>query len=199
MDKKEILIREACLPDLDKILHLYMGQMFDSYLSGFGASFVKGFLKVILKSKNCSTLIAENDDAFGFIAAVFDRGKLLQEFSSDPEFLSLCAIRILTRPVLVLKSISLIRYLFNRPGASGIKSELLFIAIDPSYRRIGLGMDLIKKSLNSIKENGLKNVRVSTIAANKAVNLLLKKLGFQLAGTFKLFGKKMYLYNYEIY
>ena len=187
------------MPDLDKILRLYMGQMFDSYLSGFGDSFVKGFLKVILKSKNCSTFIAEMDDASGFIMAVFDRGKLLQELFSDLEFLSSCAVRILTRPVLVLKSISLVWYLFNRPCASGIKSELLFIAIDPGYRRIGLGTDLINKSLNSIKENGLKKVRVSTIAANKAVNLLLKEMGFQIDKTFKLFGKKMYAYNYEIY
>jgi ribosomal protein S18 acetylase RimI-like enzyme len=199
MDEKEILIRKACLPDLDKIQYLYSGHMFDSYLSGFGDSFVRGYLKVILKSENCFTLIAERPLAAGFITAVFDREKLLSEMFFSFEFLFSCAKQILIRPILVLKSLGLIPYLFNSTYANDIKSELLFIAIDPGYRRRGLGMDLINKALNLMKENGVKKIRVSAIAANQAVNPLLKKLGFQMEKSFKLFGKKMHLYNYEIY
>lgn len=199
MDKREILIRDACLCDLDKIQYLYRGHMFDSYLSGFGDSFVKGYLKVILKSKNCRTLIAERDDAAGFITVVFDRGKLLRELFSSPEFLFSCAMRTLARPVLVLESTGLMPYLFNSLCANGIKSELLFMVIAPGYRRRGIGTDLIQKSLNLIKENGINKTMVSAIAVNKEVNELLKKLGFHMEKSFKLFEKKMYLYTYEIY
>jgi ribosomal protein S18 acetylase RimI-like enzyme len=199
MDKREILIREARLRDLDEIQHLYKGHMFDSYLSGFGDSFVKSYLKVILKSENCRTLIAESGYAAGFITAVFDRRKLLRELFSSAGFLFSCAKQILIRPVLVLRSMGMIPYLFKSPCINDIKSELLFIAIDPRYRRKGIGTDLIKKSLNLMRENGIKKVMVSAISANEAVNPLLRKLGFQTEKSFKLFEKMTCLYTYEIY
>jgi ribosomal protein S18 acetylase RimI-like enzyme len=198
MDKKEILIRKADLNDLESIHYLYARYMPDSYLYKLGDSFIKSYLAVILGSKNCAGFIAEEKNAAGFIIAALNRERLSAELLSSAKFLFSCVAQALTHPVIFLKSISLVFYLINR-NAYGIDSELLFIAIDPDYRREGLGSDLVKKSLNFMKENGIKNVRVSTVAGNKAAGELLIKLGFKLQKTFKLLGKVTYLYAYEIY
>jgi|GEM_PF-3002138 len=197
MAEREILIRIASREDLKDALRLYTEHMFDSHLSRFGNSFVENYLKIILESKNCITLVASESRTVGFIMAAFDSRKLSCELFFNFQIPLSCIKRVLAHPGMAFKSLGLIFYPFIT-GVKGINSELLFIAIEPEYRNKDLGANLIKKALDLIKEKGIKEVKVSTLVANEAINRLLKKLGFEPGKTFKLFGKNMYLYARKI-
>jgi ribosomal protein S18 acetylase RimI-like enzyme len=198
MAKREILIRKATLNDLNNIFYLYNNYMFDSYLVRFKKSFVKKYLKVIIKSQNCATLVAEENRITGFIMITFNNKKILSELFFN--FALLCAwIRqILIHPWLAIESLELISYPFNT-CLKNVNTEFLFIAVEPAYRNRDLATKLIKEALILIGQKGIKEVKVSTLVKNEVINALLKKLGFRIKKTFRLFGKYMYLYNYELY
>lgn len=198
MTAGEILIREATLDDLKGIFYLYTNYMFDSYLLKFGNSFVEKYLKAILKSKNCVTLVAVESHVIGFIMATLDCKKLLYELFFNIEIMSSGIRQVLVRPSMAFKSLGLILYPLNT-GIKNVNTEFLFIAIEPGYQKRNLGTDLIKKVLDLMKQSGIRKVKVSTLVGNTAVNTLLKKLGFEFKRTFALFNKYMYLYEYKLY
>jgi len=197
MAEREILIREATLDDFEDIFCLYTNYMFDSYLLKFGSSFVKKYLKIIVNSKNCVTLVAVENHIAGFIMAAFNSKKILSELFFNIEILRVWIKQVLVRPSLTFESLELILYPIN-PCLKNVNAELLFIAIEPTYRKRNLATKLIKEVLSLMRQKGIKKVKVSTIVKNEAVNMLLNKLGFKVEKTFKLFKKYMHLYSYEI-
>lgn len=198
MAEREILIREATFSDLDGIFHLYNNYMFDSYLSRFGGIFVKRYLSLIIDSKDCITLVAEErkDRAVGFIMATMDTKKIMIKLLFDAGILWAGLRQILFHPIAVLKGMELGLYPF-KAHLKSVDAEFLFIAVEPEYRKINLGIELIKKTVTIMELSGIKKVKVSTIARNEVVNSLLRKLGFKVERTFMMFGKGMYLYSYE--
>ena len=198
MAEREILIREAALSDLGSIFYLYDNYMFDSYLSRLGGSFVKRYLRLIIDSEDCIALVAEEreDRAVGFIMATTDTKKIMIKLLFDAGILWAWLKQILLHPISVLKGMELGLYPF-KAYLKGVDAEFLFIAVRPEYRKINLGIDLIKKTIAIMGLEGIKKVKVSTIAKNEVVNSLLRKLGFKFERTFMMFGKDMYLYSYE--
>ena len=197
MDGREILIREATPDDLGSIHYFYSNYMFDSYLINLGRPFVKKYLEIILRSKNCVSLVATESHICGFIMAAFNGKKLVRGFLFNFEILLLWIRQFFLSPNEVFKSLGLVLYPFNT-GIKNVNAELLFIAIDPEFRKRNLAAGLINKVLNLMKQKGVKKVKVSTLVSNEPVNALLIKLGFQIRKTFKLFKKDMYLYEYEL-
>lgn len=195
MSEKEILIKKAAPAELDDVLRLYKDYMFDSYFLKFGNFFVKEYLRIILASKNCISFVAKDEEKniVGFIMSTVDRGKVMRELFFSRAFFIAWLKKILSQPYLAPGSIELCCYPF-RASAGNIKAEFLFIAIEPAYRKMNLAANLIKETLSSMNEKGIKKVKVSTIAENGAVNSLLEKLGFKVKRSFNMFKKKMYLY-----
>lgn len=198
MAEREILIREATFSDLDGIFHLYNNYMFDSYLSRFGGIFVKRYLRSIIDSKDCISLVAEEtkDGALGFIMATMDTKKIMIKLLFDAGILWAGLRQILFHPISLLKGMELGLYPF-KAYLKGVDAEFLFIAVKPEYRKINLGRELIEKAIAVMNCKGIKRIKVSTIARNEIVNSLLRKLGFKIERTFMMFGKGMYLYSYE--
>lgn len=198
MAEKEILIKKATLDDLESIFYLYNNYMFDSYLLKFGSSFVKKYLKIIIESKNCITLVAGENGLAGFIMAAFNGKKILSRLFFNLGILCFYIKQILICPKLILKSLEFILYPFHT-YLRNANAELLFISIESAYRKKNLATKLIKEVLSSMGQQGIKKVKVSTIMENEAVNTLLNKLGFKIEKSFRLFRRYMYLYSYEIY
>lgn len=198
MAEREILIRKAILGDLYDIFPLYTNYMFDSYLLKFGNSFVKKYLKIIMMSLNCCTLVAVENHIVGFIMVTFNSRKMLSELFFNIEMLCVWIKQILVHPRLTFESLELILYPFNT-CLKNVNAEFLFIAIEPTYRNRDLATNLIKEVLSLMRQKGIKKVKVSTLVKNEAVNALLKKLGFEIKKTFRLFKKYMYLYSYEMH
>jgi len=197
MDKREISIRSATLDDLDGIFCLYNDHMFDSYLLRFGKSFVKRYLKIIINSRNCVTLVAKKDDLIGFIMATYDARRIMFRLFFDIGVLYAWIRWAILHPLLMLKCVDSIFYPF-KTRLKDVNSEFLFISIEPPYRKIDLGTELIRRTMNLMDQKGIRKVKVTTIRENEAVNLLLKKLGFKFERTFTLFKKPMCLYSYTV-
>lgn len=198
MIEKEIIIRKANLDDLGGIFYLYTNYMFDSYLLRFRDSFIKKYLKIILKSQHCSTLVAVDNHIVGFIMVTFNSRKILSEFFFNIEMLCMWIKQILIHPSFAFESLELMFYPFNT-HLKNVNAEFLFIAIEPIYRNRDLATKLIKEALSLMRQKGIKSIKVSTLVKNEAINSLLKKLGFEIKKTFRLFKKYMYLYSYELY
>ncbi len=62
-----------------------------------------------------------------------------------------------------------------RWGATG---HVLAIAVDPPYRRHGVGSALIVNMLNRLHEKGAKEVRLEVRVSNKVAQQFYQKLGF---------------------
>jgi ribosomal protein S18 acetylase RimI-like enzyme len=197
MAEKEILIREATLDDLDEVSRLYNNYMFDSYLLKFGGTFVKKYLEIIIKSKICVTLVVAENHIAGFIMATFNSKKILSTILFNIKILCSWVRQILIRPKLVFESLKLVFYSRNT-YIKDVDAELLFIAIEPTYRGKDLATNLIKDVLSLMRQKGIKKVKVSTLVKNDVVNALLKEMGFKIEKTFRLFKKYMYLYSYEL-
>jgi ribosomal protein S18 acetylase RimI-like enzyme len=195
MPEKEILIKKADPAELDDIFRLYKDHMFDSYLLKFGGVFVKEYLKIILASKNCISFTAKDEEEkiVGFIMSAADRGKVMRELLFNGAFLAAWLKKILSQPSLSAGSAELCRYPFIA-SAKNIKAEFLFIAVEPAYRKMNLAANLIKETLSLMNGKGIKKVKVSVIAGNRAVNSLLEKSGFRVEKSFRMFKKKMFLY-----
>ncbi|OGW75970.1 MAG: hypothetical protein A2Z72_04725 [Omnitrophica bacterium RBG_13_46_9] len=197
MAEKNILIRQACPKDLEDIFRLYNNYMFDSYLKRFGGLFVRRYLKIILGSRYCISLVAAENQTVGFITATFDSRKLLSELFLDAGMFRLWLERAILHLGLVFKSLELVFYPLNT-RLKDVNAELLFIAIEPAYRKRNLAISLISEVLASMKKKGVKKVKVSTHIKNAPVNALLGKIGFRVEKTFRLFKKPMCLYGYRL-
>jgi len=197
MDEREILIRKATLDDLEGIFYLYANYMFDSYSLKFGDSFVKEYLKIIINSRDCITLVVENSSLIGFIMATFSSEKILSKLFFNIELLRLWVVQFLRTPCLAFEILELILYPY-KCRLKDTDAELLFIAIEPAYRKRELATELITQVLNLMRQKNIANVKVSAIVRNEAVNGLLKKNGFEVRKKIRLFKKYMYLYSFNV-
>jgi len=67
----------------------------------------------------------------------------------------------------------------EKTGESRIgRIEMVFV--DPKYRKIGIGTELIKKILSNFNKSGVKNVYAINPVKNKNAKKLYEKLGFRL-------------------
>lgn len=175
--------------DLDDIARLYGEHVPGSSLKGFGAAFVREYLRTILASERCITVVAEeNDRVAAFIMAACDTSGLVRELSRN---ISLAA-RALLHPVLALKCLFYLSRYPALPPACG--SELLCIAVAPQSRRKGIALGLVRETLQIMEERGIARVRVSTLAGNEAANALLRGLRFEVSDTMRMFGKEMHMH-----
>ncbi len=198
MVEGKTIIRLASDADFDIIVWFYINHMFDSYLLRFGYNFVRQYLRIIVKSKNCISLVAEDNGIVGFIMAALNSRKLFMELILDWKLFLCYLMQLFIRPVCFLQALGLIFYPF-KAYIRKINAELLFISISPEARRKKIAGDLIISVFDIMKQNNTKKVQVSTSNKNVAINSLLKKMGFKQEKVFSLFKKPMYLYSYELY
>ena len=191
------VIRNAFEADLKVIFQLYVDYMFDSHLLNLGHNFVKQYLNIIVKSKNCISLVAEDSDIVGFIMAALNSRRLFWELMLDGRLLLYYLWQLLICPRCFFQTLELIFYPL-KVHIKGVNSEFLFIAIKPQERRKKIAVDLITTVLSVMKKNRIEKVQVSTSKENIAINILLKKIGFKQEKNFSLFKKNMCLYDYEL-
>ncbi|MDP8234625.1 MAG: hypothetical protein P9M06_07540 [Candidatus Saelkia tenebricola] len=198
MVETQKIIRDASPGDLDVIFQLYVDYMFDSYLLKFGCNFIRRYLGLIIKSKNCISLVVEDKNVAGFIMAALNSKKLFSELLSDWKLFLIYFKQLLINPICFLQILELPFYPFKSYIRS-VNAELLFISINPQSRGENNAINLIGSVLSVMNRNKIKKVKVSTSIKNIAVNSLLRKMGFKKEKFFRLFKKDMYLHSCKIY
>lgn len=197
MAEREILIRRAVVEDMESIFYLYSNFIFDSFFLKFSRPLVKKYLGRIIESRECITLAAGGEKPIGFIMSSFGADKLFSSLFFDPSNLKIFLGSILKNPKIFGEALSFLSYP-SKTSLKGVSAEMLFIAVDPAFRKQGLAARLIEKTLESMRQKGIGRVKVSAIADNKAVNALLEGLGFLIEKKFRIAKKEMLLYSLKI-
>lgn len=194
---ENILIRKANAGDLEAIFNLYAGYMFDSYLLKLGKSFVEKYLKIIVESEDCITLIAQDRNPVGFIMAALDCKKIFSRVFFNMQILRLWTAGVIKNPLLGLESLAFLLYPFTA-RLKDINAELLFIAVRPDFRKQGIAGSLISRVLLFMKQKNIARVKVSALIDNKNVNALLRKEGFKIVRELSLLNRSAYLYSVDL-
>lgn len=64
-------------------------------------------------------------------------------------------------------------------GYDGHRGWLYAVAVDPDYRRKGIGKELVKNAIDSLRELGCVKINLQIRAGNKEVEHFYKTLGFK--------------------
>lgn len=195
------MIRRMAKTDIYDITNLYINYMFNSFFTEFGRDFLYIIFEGMINSRYGINFVYEEDSQIaGFISATTNTQQLLKGILERNKFslLSIIFFSLVRKPQLLIPILGSFLY-FRKTKLGGVKAELLFIAIDPNYRNKGVSKDLINIALAELRRVAISKVKVNTLNNNHIVNNLLQNLGFNLAGSFKFYGKKNLLYELTFY
>lgn len=71
------------------------------------------------------------------------------------------------------------------------------MAVNPGYRRSGIGTELMKFTDELALENNIRYLKTDTYSINTKMNALFKKCGYDLVGEISFLGKEKPFYCYE--
>ncbi len=71
------------------------------------------------------------------------------------------------------------------------------MAVNPNFRRQGVGMSLMKFAEEMAFENDVEYLKTDTYSVNKNMNALFKRCGYTLVGEMSFLGKEKPFYCYE--
>lgn len=71
------------------------------------------------------------------------------------------------------------------------------MAVDPNYRRSGIGTELMKFVDELALANNIRYLKTDTYSINTKMNALFKKCGYELIGKMSFLGKEKPFYCYE--
>ena len=166
------------------VADLHIKAFSDFFLTSLGAGFLRVYYKASLKSNESLAICAidENGDMQGFcIGCILSKGYHMRLIMKNIFMFSYVAIRIIfSNPG------SLVRLFKNLnkhsdPADKGDYSELLSIAVSPSYEGSGIGKNLIKNFEEEAKTRNCKRIALTTdYFNNEKVLSFYKKLGYEV-------------------
>lgn len=191
------MIREMTEADIPRVVELHRRYITSSIFARLTSSFLHTLYRASIESEHGINYVIEEDSrVYGFISvsanlsAQFDytvqkyRGRLI----------CACIASALLKPWLIPRILESVAY-SKKSGASEIRAEMLFIAIEPEARKKGNAKALIQTALSDYARRGLNRVKVSTEKDNLVVQKLLESLGFHIHNEFTFHSKPMLLYT----
>ena len=194
------MIRRMNKEDIPDVVELYLNHMFDSVFVQLGRGFLTLIFKEMLKSDYATNYVYEDKSIIvGFISSSLNARRLFRQIINNNFFFLgyLIALKCITKPKTIFYIIDSASY-FNKTELKSVNAELLFISIDPGYRRGGIAKELIAATLKEFCKRGISRVKVATLKNNLIVNNLLRKIGFIQVDIFKFFGKENVLYEFKL-
>lgn len=188
-------IRRADEKDINYIALIHC-KYIEGFLRKIGQPFLKNFYEFLVKFSGTVILVAEHKgEIVGFIAGYTPTRNLFSKIVWKSNFFLVFSILIylVGHPGEIIDFIELIRY-EKQVRLKDVDGELLFIAIEPSVRKIGIADQLVEECCKYLYEKGAKKIKVSADKDNDGPNNLLQRLGFNLTGEFQLRGRVQNLY-----
>ncbi|MEG2278299.1 MAG: GNAT family N-acetyltransferase [Odoribacter sp.] len=199
---EEVIIRKIVKKDLPDVVRVHKNAFNSFFLTTLGTSFLTVYYRSVLKSLNAIVIGAYLDEkliGFGvgaIVAKGFNKKLVLDNvFSFGWE-----AFKILFRnPHAILQ----LKNNFSKIGDiedAGMYSELFSIAVEPSISTQGIGSAIIDSFEQRAKENGAKEVSLTTdFYDNEGTLSFYKKNGYRLYYEFVAYpNRKMYRFIKQI-
>jgi ribosomal protein S18 acetylase RimI-like enzyme len=188
---------------LGRVAHLHAAALAGDFLPSLGEPFLRAFYRAGLSQGLVSGYVwTEGGQPAGFVACSRDTSTLFRRILRTAAFkLARAGLpAMLRRPRLFLKAAETFLYP-RREGAGGaaaIPAELLVIAVDERLRGRGVGEALVRALESDFCQAGITTYKVTVLQANAGANRFYQRLGFHLAGNFRLYGKDWNIYRRDL-
>lgn len=200
------VIRPAQTSDAGAVSRIHRRALEGSFLGRLGVRFLAQMYGYLI-DREIVFVVMIGDRPAGFVSASVNSSEMMKRFVLNRP---LCLVRIgltvLRRPVLLKGVLETVRAPSRPEGVgtdaeaeSGVKAELLSIAIDDEHHRKGLATKLLMAMERELKSRGVDCYKV--VAGDKldGANRFYRHSGFRLAGQTAIHGNDISnIYTKEI-
>jgi len=192
MGRRDIVIRAAGHNDIPTLARIHYQSMPDDFLPSLGQDFLeKEYYPSGLLSESASTLVSEhNGHIAGFVTIAHDSDQYTRDILRG-HYVAIAGYALraaLRNPFRILHSAEILYAALFLP-VDVVKAEIVYIAVDESQRRQGIGKKLVGAALAYLEENGISVCRTKTLASNLDVIAMYDKLGWCIRDQFRLIGR----------
>lgn len=181
------------------VARIHADALAGDFLPSLGVTFLHQFYSTVLTERlGFGYVYLANERVDGFILGSVDSSRLFRNMVIKRGIrLGLSAVpAVLRHPAILMKIIETFFYPSKESFVSE-KAELMVIAIKPEMRGGGIGRLLVSSLSGEFRQRGIHAFKVTVLQANEGANRFYKKLGFILAGQFRLYSNQWNLYVYR--
>lgn len=189
------MIRKLNYEDIDNVAKIHGGEL-EGFLSQLGEGFLKKFYKASLNIPELFTLVEYSEGKIlGFVSATTSTDGLYKKiiFTDILGF----TISLLSYFIVHPGKALVMMKIFSYPGFGKDNAELLTIAVDKKFQKIGFGKNLFEAAAGEYKKRGINRFRIS-VYERLGANKFYIKIGCKKERSFEFLGEKMNYYSYEV-
>ena len=185
------MIRPMNAADARWAAEQHAGLMKNSVFAFFGVGFLECFYDCFAQSEHGIAFVYEDEGRpRAVIASTSNRPAFLRELGKRYGLrLVPLVLRGLFRRACLQLLFQVPSYLRNT-GAERTDAEMVFITVDPEFRRSGIARSLIEATLAEYRQRNVRKVNVSIESDNQTVKRILESMGFAVKRTFSFAGKR---------
>ncbi len=185
------------------VARIHQESLADDYLPSLGKKFLeKVFYTGSLKSNNGTTLlIIEDGQVAGFVTIATDSSRFIRQIFFKNFFLGfiLSVRRILSSIKTFQETIQLIITIFKQDEKTEKgKAELVFIAVDKTFRGKKIGKKLVRAASEHFSHFGIKKYTTKVLANNNIANNMYEKMGCKIINRFSLMNREWVIWELDV-
>jgi ribosomal protein S18 acetylase RimI-like enzyme len=185
---------------VQEVARLHAAALAGDFLPSLGEPFLRVFYRAALESGMAFGFVdTVGKRVRGFVLGSLDTSSLFRQvvLRAAPELGRAALPALLKRPGLLLKVAETFLYP-AREAEVRDKTELLVIAVEAEARSRGLGAALVQALNSAFRQHRARSYKVTVLQSNAGANRFYQRLGFQLCGQFRLYGKGWNIYSFRI-
>ena len=170
------------------------------FLPSMGVGFLETYYESVLSAGSVFGYVYfELDKLVGFVAGSTNAAVMFRKTISDTGVkLGWKAIPALLRRPHLLRNVAETFLYPEREAVVSDRAELLVIAVCAEKQGEGIGRVLVEALNGEFRKQKVTSYKVSVLESRVGANGFYKRLGFQQAATFSLYGKGWILYTYDL-
>jgi ribosomal protein S18 acetylase RimI-like enzyme len=170
-----------------------------NFLPSLGVAFLERFYRAVIEEELAFGYVSiEDEQVNGFVLGSIDSSRLFRVVGIKYGVsLGWAALPVIIRKPSTLIKVAETLFYPRKEGFVLERAELVVIAINPERRSQGIGGQLVNALTHAFSMNGIDAYKVTVLQSNDGANRFYRKLGFQLAGEFRLYAFQWNLYIYK--
>jgi glycosyltransferase involved in cell wall biosynthesis/L-amino acid N-acyltransferase YncA len=192
-----ITIRRARTRDVPSMVRLHAADLPTAFHTMLGEGFLRQLFLAQVRDPGCVALVAERDgDVVGYASAMASMRAFRRRFLLHHGLIAgIFATPRLLRPGVLRRVVETLRYPEQTEGLPD--AEMAFIGVKPRIPP-GVGTELCRGLLEGLGAQGVRKAKGFVGRDNRAMNVMVRRLGFQLRGEVTLHdGSPNYVYEVE--
>ena len=188
------------LEHTDSIAKIHAEALEGDFLPSMGVGFLETYYESVLSAGSVFGYVYfELDIPVGFVAGSTNAAAMFRNTISGAAIkLGWKAIPALLRHPHLLRNVVETFLYPEREAVVSDKAELVVIAVCAEKQGEGIGRVLVEALNREFRKQKVTSYKVSVLESRVGANGFYKRLGFQQAATFSLYGKGWIIYTYDL-